>query len=266
MAYASVSALRELSTDERETILGDDKPAGWASVILGAGDDGEKCDRLAGNPFDRQKLIGQGVFLRDIEPEAVNVCDAASQAHPQEPRYLYQLGRALEKVKRIPEATDRYQRAADLGYARAFYNLGTMYKIGPKRDLKVAIDNYHKAWSLDVVTAAAQLASIFLNGGEGVSADPQKALEWLHLGIKAGDSNSHREIALLHQKGDHVKRNLEMALFHHIIAMLIFEGQRNPEFSKHEVGSLARSLPKADVLRIDREARDWLAARPKTLP
>jgi TPR repeat protein len=55
---------------------------------------------------------------------AVQVCDAAVREDPQNGRFHYQLGKALEQSGRLEEAVDAYTDAASLGHLRADNALG----------------------------------------------------------------------------------------------------------------------------------------------
>jgi WD40 repeat protein len=115
ITYASISALRQLSPEEHQKIFGEEK-----SPIVG-NDEAERCDQLAGLPTDPNNKRAVGIYFPNIRPEeAILACDAALVAQPEEPRFLFQLGRALEKAARFPEAFDKYERAAGHGYVAAY--------------------------------------------------------------------------------------------------------------------------------------------------
>src|SRR5262249_21564777 len=82
------------------------------------------CDRLAGSPGDPGLPPGvPGVDDKLIDAlNAVPACRRALQMNQNEPRFMYQLGRALPK-KDQAESDRLYQRAADLGYARAITDI-----------------------------------------------------------------------------------------------------------------------------------------------
>jgi WD40 repeat protein len=121
MEYTSVVALRSLSSEEKdEYFLSNSKtPTDYR------GDESE-CDHLAANPYD-PKRRGKGVAFRSVGKNAVRACQAEVDKHPNEPRFLYQLGRALDAAGERKEALRFYSEAAQLGYAAAHHNLGNIY-------------------------------------------------------------------------------------------------------------------------------------------
>ena len=76
------------------------------------------CDRLAGSPQDPSR-VGPGVPFFSIDGEAaLAACTTAERDHPNTVRFAYQLGLALARVKRYPEAVVRLRETAEVGYAR----------------------------------------------------------------------------------------------------------------------------------------------------
>jgi TPR repeat protein len=91
---------------------------------------GDRCDQLAANPTDpRKPITTPGVpynSLREQADEAVRVCQQAMASTPDELRYRYQLGRALQFSDRA-RAFAIHKELARRGYAAAFDNLGWIY-------------------------------------------------------------------------------------------------------------------------------------------
>jgi TPR repeat protein/ABC-type uncharacterized transport system substrate-binding protein len=90
------------------------------------------CDRAATMPSDKNRPFGvPGVFLASIDPKiAIPACQEAAAATPENPRILFQLGRAYVAAKAYESARAYFQKASDLGYAPALANLGTFYASG----------------------------------------------------------------------------------------------------------------------------------------
>ena len=87
------------------------------------------CDRLAANPSDRGKPPSvPGVpydSLMNQAKQAIEACDLAAKQNPAEPRYEYQMARAMEA--QVPErAVEIHKKLAGQKYPAAFDNLGWM--------------------------------------------------------------------------------------------------------------------------------------------
>ncbi|RMD47398.1 MAG: sel1 repeat family protein, partial [Alphaproteobacteria bacterium] len=89
-----------------------------------------RCDALAANPDDPARPPHvPGVPFRELAAharEAIAACRLAVEARPGEPRYLYQLGRALQTRSRA-QALPVLRRAAQAGYGAAFDNIGWIH-------------------------------------------------------------------------------------------------------------------------------------------
>lgn len=83
------------------------------------------CDFQAGDHLDPD---GMGItrYPNELQPEvALAACEAAVAADPEVGRFHYQLGRALTALTRYDEAVVEFERARDLGTARAWLALGS---------------------------------------------------------------------------------------------------------------------------------------------
>jgi tetratricopeptide (TPR) repeat protein len=90
------------------------------------------CDRAATSPTDKNRPFGgPAVFFASIDPQvAIPACQEAAAAEPENPRILFQLGRAYAAAKANESARAYFQKASDLGYPQAQANLGTFYAAG----------------------------------------------------------------------------------------------------------------------------------------
>ncbi len=82
------------------------------------------CDFEAGDHLDPD---GMGItrYPNELRPDAaLAACEAAIAAAPDVGRFHYQLGRALIALRRNDEARAAFERARDLGHARAWNSLG----------------------------------------------------------------------------------------------------------------------------------------------
>jgi TPR repeat protein len=90
------------------------------------------CDRAAASPSDNKRPLGvPAVFFGSINPQiAIPACQQATTAEPENPRILFQLGRAYAAAKANESARACFQKSSDLGYPQAQANLGAFYAIG----------------------------------------------------------------------------------------------------------------------------------------
>jgi hypothetical protein len=85
------------------------------------------CDRLAANPSDQRKppsIPGVPYDILMIQAKgAIAACTLAVQQSPTEPRYEYQMARAME-TEAPEKAFEIHNKLAHLGYPAAYDNLG----------------------------------------------------------------------------------------------------------------------------------------------
>jgi WD40 repeat protein len=124
IAYARISALRVLSKEEQASLYLKEADSVSGQTSAKADDPAEVCDWLAGDPFDPRKH-SPGVLFDAIDADrAVQACRAAVEAAPHEPRFRYQLGRALYRADQRDEAVAFIRGAAEQGYPIAQNDLG----------------------------------------------------------------------------------------------------------------------------------------------
>lgn len=80
------------------------------------------CDLQAAHPEDALRYA-QGKTDEEIIPVlALRACSEAVRQFPNEPRFHFQMGRALAAMKKVEEAAKEFEAAASMGYAPAkFY-------------------------------------------------------------------------------------------------------------------------------------------------
>ncbi len=84
------------------------------------------CDMEAGDHLDPDGM-GLTRYPNEIRPEiALAACEAAVAASPDTGRFHYQLGRAKLALANTDGAKLSFERARDLGHARAWYGLGLL--------------------------------------------------------------------------------------------------------------------------------------------
>ena len=123
-----------------------------------------ECDRLCGSPTDPQR-VGPGIGLYGIDPvQAIPACEKALTEDLNNPRLLFNLGRAHEArsiVEHLPDETaaavQSYKAAADLSYPAAQVVAAQLYwyGIGLQQDSGEAMRLLEKAATSDASEAKA---------------------------------------------------------------------------------------------------------------
>ena len=269
LAYAEIAALRALSRDEQAILfLTEADPASGQQQVTESGNDNSgMCDRLAGDPFDPHKGA-PGLPFNNIDAEkAVPACRAAVEAAPGEPRFSYQVGRALLRTDKRDEAVALIRAAALKSYPAAQQTLGDLYEraIGVAKDDAQALLLYRQAAEGGYAPAFSEEGRLYWEG-IGTEADYAEAVRWFKRGAHQGDPFSHRRLAELYEIGsDQLPQNLERALFHHAIETRLFEAaedEPDAAIARARRGSLARALPPETAVRIAREAAAWRPTGP----
>src|SRR5262249_16025363 len=132
VAFDEIIALRALSEEERASLFLTDADAvsGQEHATKTADDPPALCDQLAADPFDPHKGV-LGVPFDNIDAEKVILaCRSAVSAAPNEPRFSYQLGRAVGGDEKRDEAAALIRAAAEKGYSAAENDLGSLYEDG----------------------------------------------------------------------------------------------------------------------------------------
>ena len=118
----------------------------------------DPCDLQAADHLDPEG-VGLARFANEIEPEAALLaCQAAVSREPQNPRFHYQLGRALTALRRYDEARAEWDTARQMGHTRASYAIGN-----------------------------AILNELHETGGTASEAAPDEALAYYREGVELGD-------------------------------------------------------------------------------
>jgi hypothetical protein len=226
-----------------------------------ANDPGAVCDRMAGSPLDPRKHA-PGVPFGGIDAEnAVTACLAAIKAAPDEPRFPYQLGRALDRADKPEAAAARFRAAAERGYSCAENNLGFAYEKGrgvAKNDAE-ALRLYRRAAQDGCAPAFSNIGRFYWDG-IGIGVDRAEALRWFERGADQRDPFSHQRLAELYETGDQLPQDFEKALFHHAIELRLLEAAgdtADAPMARARRGSLARALPPEVAVCIAHEAADW---------
>ena len=203
-----------------------------------------ECDQLAGSPFDE---LRNGTFspveISKIDAKAVDACRVAFEATGN-PRFAYQLGRALNNSDRPDQAMGAYSAAAEADYPAAkvnfgmlmgrlgdqqeefrlyseaaqggnrlaAYNLGVAYRdgLGTQADVNKALEWFEKAAAQGDDTAAFNIAAIY-DEGTLVPADDQTAIAWYDLAAQRGNTDAMINLGLMFESGEGIEANAEKA-------------------------------------------------------
>jgi TPR repeat protein len=101
-----------------------------AAVSPGAAPSSASCDELAAHPEDPGKTAA-GIADDDLMPmAAIAACEAAVTSTPDNPRLLFQLGRAYWADDEVDDAMAAFLESERLGYAPAYFYLALAYQQG----------------------------------------------------------------------------------------------------------------------------------------
>jgi TPR repeat protein len=167
-----------------------------------------ECDRLAGNPNDPNR-VGKGVAWKELDTgRAVEACKRAISEDPNNPRYQYQYGRALQKAGQHQHAMRWYRQAAEQGYIAAQFALGSMYAKG-----KGVAQNYTEAakWfrhAAEQGDARAQFnLGVMYDKGKGVAQNYTEAAKWYRQAAEQGNAPAQFNLGLKYDYGMGVAKN-----------------------------------------------------------
>jgi len=193
-----------------ETILPSSPPTDGSSASPSTIDSGEECDRLAANPTDRHRRkdtgVTYGVLTKNAGP-AIDACTRAMEADPDEPRYAYQLARALQKSN-PDRARQLFKTAADMGYAAAWDNLGWMI-IQEQRDYVTGAQYFRNGVALKDPDAMISLAELILI--RRAPGTPFTAAELYYRAADAGHANALKTVSRIAGRDPQALGNLLMA-------------------------------------------------------
>jgi len=158
-----------------------------------------KCDALAASPLDmdRARPPGTGVVTENLHAEeAIEACNTAAADNPRVARYLYNLGRAYQKLAMRPGiGDDERRRALDSarlayddaanrrGYVAAFNDLAVLDEMDNRTEQ--AIDLLRRGAQQGHPLAMYNLA-LHYREGIGMLRDDGQAAEWFARAAGAG--------------------------------------------------------------------------------
>jgi predicted aspartyl protease len=165
------------------------------------------CDKYAASNTD-PNAKSPGIPFDEINSaQAIQACEAAVRQFPDNPRFLFQLGRAYQKAHSANSALKYYRSAADKNYASAQESLGDMYSEGfelsPEPGVQFAIVDaaqgvnwYRKAAEQELAVAQNNLG-IAYRDGRGIARDDQQAAAWFRRAADQGFSDATKNLAAL---------------------------------------------------------------------
>jgi TPR repeat protein/ABC-type uncharacterized transport system substrate-binding protein len=164
------------------------------------------CDRAAASPTDKNRPIGvPGVFLASIDSQiAIPACEAAAAASPDNPRILFQLGRAHAAAKADESARVYFQKASNLGYPQARANLGTFYAAGRgglARNDEEALRLFRLAADQGDGLGHDYIGFFYEFGRGGLPKDDDAAVRHYKLAAEAGEAWGQYGVGRFHETG-----------------------------------------------------------------
>jgi TPR repeat protein len=167
------------------------------------------CDRLAGSPYDQQR---NGEFapvnIAEIGSGAADACRMAFEATGN-PRFAYQLGRALNKSDQPDQAMSAYDTAVKDGYAAAMVNYGML--MGRLGDENAEFGLYQQAATNGNVLAAYNLGVAYRDG-LGTQPDVDKSLQWFEKAAAEGDDTAAFNIGAIYDEGQLIEADDQTAI------------------------------------------------------
>ncbi|MBR0895080.1 sel1 repeat family protein [Bradyrhizobium tropiciagri] len=164
------------------------------------------CDRAAAHPFDSTRPAGvAGVSFEKIVAEvAIDACERAAKAAPNDPRIALQLGRAYQAAKNVDAARRQYAKAFEGGSVQGAASLASLYLIGesgiPKDDAealrlsKFAADHGNAQGQND-------LGVLYLGGHGGLPQNDSEAARLFRLSADQGFASAQYNLGRLYQTG-----------------------------------------------------------------
>ncbi len=172
----------------------------------------DECDKIAAFRMSFTTAAAVHETAETDWNRGVAVCEAAVRAHPGEPRFMYELGRAQDHLKNYVEALRDFRTAVDAGSNEALVDLSLLYYQGHGvvQSYPTAFEYMSKAAAAGSVRALANVASMYGNGF-GVKKDDAKALDLAEKAIEEGNPFGLQIIANHYFNGWGVPRDYKMA-------------------------------------------------------
>ena len=176
----------------------------------------ERCDRLAGDPFDETQTSAKrptrAVRELEADPEpAIRGCEEALK-QANDPRLNYQLGRALNAAKN-KLALEKLELARQAGYPASITLLGWIYREGAlgEKDLRKAKAYYEEAIALKDPAAMVQMAYMYRKE-EFRMADNDKAFALYSMAAEKKFPSALMTVGEYYREGSVVDKDCNLAI------------------------------------------------------
>ena len=170
------------------------------------------CDRYAASDFDKQSRAPGVPFNRIDVAKAIPACQDAVAGSPDDPRLIYQLGRAHDANREFPKAIVFFRKSADANFALAEVNLGSLYFNGQgvARDYREAAKWDRRAADQGLAPAQANLGLMYIHG-QGVEVDYVEGQRLLRLAADQNFAPALNALGDLFAEGTGVDQNYAQA-------------------------------------------------------
>jgi TPR repeat protein len=140
------------------------------------------CDQVSADDQDPMRIAPPVRFSLINTPLAIRACTEALAEDPDNPRLVFQLGRALDAAQRYNDAWHFYAKAAKAGYGAALSSLAYMYltQRGVPHDVRISAELYRRAALRGDLRGMVGIARAYRNGW-GVPQSNAEARQWLEL-------------------------------------------------------------------------------------
>ena len=193
---------------------------------VGVGASGiHECDELTANPADSQRVT-DGITAEEFNgrgtayaERAIRACTQAIDAFPEEARFLYQLGRALQMDGRSQEAEWWLKLAIKKGYCYAYLNYGRALSDRNRKEQVISV--VQEGAEKGCPAAQSHLGWLYTSGYGSLSRDYAKAHKWNQRALMQGFATAASNMGTSYFEGKGVPRNLVAAYAYYSIAQAL---------------------------------------------
>ena len=147
------------------------------------------------------------LILRDmkkiVSTMLIAIVMMAATVSAQTAEQYYKTGKEADDAKDYATAVANYQKAADMGFAKAQYQLGRAYEkgYGVAKSDKTAVKYYQMAAEQGHAKSQYQLGRAY-DKGDGVKEDDAKAFQWYSKAAQQGNSKAQYQLGRCYKKGE----------------------------------------------------------------